>query len=119
MPIYEYRCKECHQLFEKWRKQVEDESVVHNCPICKGSAERLISHTTFALKGGGWYVTEYGSKKNELASEGKSSEKSCTPSAAASCGKAPGAGESSAPVGEAAAASCKSCTADCASGVAS
>lgn len=67
MPIYEYRCKECHQVFETWCKQIEDQAVPHNCPICKGAAERLISHTSFALKGSGWYATEYGSRKTENA----------------------------------------------------
>lgn len=63
MPIYEYRCKDCHQLFEEWCRHIEDESVPHFCPICKSEARRLVSNTTFALKGGGWYVTEYGSRK--------------------------------------------------------
>lgn len=62
MPIYEYRCEDCQQLFEEWCKHVEDESVLHNCPICKGAAKRIMSHNSFALKGGGWYVTEYGSR---------------------------------------------------------
>ncbi|MDL2267832.1 zinc ribbon domain-containing protein [Desulfovibrio sp. OttesenSCG-928-G15] len=70
MPIYEYRCEECKQLFEEWCKHVEDESTPHACPICKGHAERIISHTSFALKGGGWYVTEYGSRKSDGAGAG-------------------------------------------------
>lgn len=65
MPIYEYRCKECQQVFEEWCKHIEDKTVSHSCPICKGEAERLISNTSFALKGGGWYVTEYGSHKDK------------------------------------------------------
>lgn len=65
MPIYEYRCKECQQVFEEWCKRIEDEKVTHVCPICKGQADRLISNTSFALKGGGWYVTEYGSHKGK------------------------------------------------------
>ena len=64
MPIYEYRCIECQQLFEEWCKHAEGSSTNHNCPICKGRACRIISNTTFALKGGGWYVTEYGSRRN-------------------------------------------------------
>lgn len=67
MPIYEYRCTECQQLFEEWCKHVEDESIPHACPICKGRSTRIISNTSFALKGGGWYVTEYGSRKTDGA----------------------------------------------------
>lgn len=80
MPIYEYRCKECHQLFEEWCRHIEDDNVTHNCPICKGQAQRLVSHTSFALKGGGWYVTEYGSHK------GKKEESHVSTSADASGG---------------------------------
>lgn len=63
MPIYEYRCTECHQLFEEWCRHIESANVPHFCPICKGGAKRLVSNTSFALKGGGWYATEYGSRK--------------------------------------------------------
>lgn len=64
MPIYEYRCTDCHQLFEEWCRHIENANVPHFCPICKGSAQRLVSNTSFALKGGGWYATEYGSRKD-------------------------------------------------------
>lgn len=63
MPIYEYRCTDCHQLFEEWCRHIESANVPHFCPICKGSAKRLVSNTSFALKGGGWYATEYGTRK--------------------------------------------------------
>jgi putative FmdB family regulatory protein len=82
MPIYEYRCAECQQLFEEWCKHIEDEDASHSCPICKGRAHRLISHSSFALKGGGWYVTEYGSHKGlkeESSSAASSEAASCTP----------------------------------------
>lgn len=31
------------------------------CPSCGAMAKRLISQTSFALKGGGWYKDGYGS----------------------------------------------------------
>jgi putative FmdB family regulatory protein len=100
MPIYEYRCLECHQDFEEWCKHAEDDTTLRSCPICKGHSKRLISHTTFALKGGGWYATEYGARKNaSSAREGDSAlssgeaplaasmeEKTTTPPAMASGG---------------------------------
>lgn len=64
MPIYEYRCQECHQVFEEWCKHVEEGAAVRSCPICKGQAKRLVSNTSFALKGTGWYATEYGTHKH-------------------------------------------------------
>ncbi len=58
MPIYEYRCNACEQIFEEWQNSFDDKHP--DCPVCGGSAERILSNTTFVLKGGGWYVSEYG-----------------------------------------------------------
>ncbi len=58
MPIYEYRCIACEQIFEEWQKSFEEADP--SCPVCGGDSERVISNTTFVLKGGGWYVSEYG-----------------------------------------------------------
>ena len=93
MPIYEYRCKDCHQVFEEWCKHIEEKSVRRSCPICKGQAERLISNTSFALKGGGWYTTEYGTHKNHAVADS-------APGAASADAAQPAvpAGEKSAPV---------------------
>lgn len=57
MPIYEYRCLDCAQLFEEWQKDFQSREVP--CPVCGGKSERLISNTSFVLKGSGWYVTDY------------------------------------------------------------
>jgi putative FmdB family regulatory protein len=61
MPIYEYRCKKCGKEFEIFQKM--SDPVIKTCKICKGPANRLISMSSFHLKGGGWYVTDYGGKK--------------------------------------------------------
>ena len=65
MPIYEYRCEDCQQIFEEWQKHFEDQEVT--CPVCNGNAKRLISHTSFILKGSGWYVTDYARGKSKSA----------------------------------------------------
>jgi len=57
MPIYEYRCQECQQTFEEWQKDFAERKVP--CPVCGGKAERLISSSSFVLKGGGWYSDAY------------------------------------------------------------
>ncbi len=96
MPIYEYRCKDCQQIFEEWSKHIDDQKKDHNCPICRGPAERLVSQTSFALKGNGWYVTEYGSHKGktEDAPSRKTEEASaCAGECKAPC-KAEGSAES-------------------------
>ncbi len=73
MPIYEYHCPHCRKNFEEWLKS-DDDASMHPCPTCGASSPRIISQTTFILKGGGWYVTEYGSHHTE--SEGASPETS-------------------------------------------
>lgn len=57
MPIYEYQCQKCQHKFEEIQK-VSDPHVA-TCPQCGGTVERLISQTSFALKGGGWYKDGY------------------------------------------------------------
>lgn len=62
MPIYEYTCPKCHEVFEEWLKfsEIRDTAV---CPVCGAQAGHIISKTAFVLKGGGWYVTDYGYRK--------------------------------------------------------
>ncbi|MBQ7607568.1 MAG: zinc ribbon domain-containing protein [Desulfovibrionaceae bacterium] len=62
MPIYEYECPSCGRIFEEWVK-VSEAHGEEACPACGTPSPRVISHTSFVLKGGGWYVTEYGYRK--------------------------------------------------------
>ncbi|MDR1776341.1 MAG: zinc ribbon domain-containing protein [Desulfovibrio sp.] len=62
MPIYEYFCPVCRKVFEEWTKSVNDDTV-EPCPQCGASSSRVMSHTSFVLKGGGWYVSDYGYRK--------------------------------------------------------
>ena len=73
MPTYEYRCNNCEKTFEVF-KSIKDETVP-SCPYC-GSNDviRLISPTSFILKGSGWYVTDYG-RGSSTASSSVSSSK--------------------------------------------
>ncbi len=64
MPIYEYSCSKCNQVFEEWT-QHHDAPDSMACPNCGGTAERIVSNTSFMLKGTGWYVTEYGTHKGK------------------------------------------------------
>jgi putative FmdB family regulatory protein len=70
MPIYEYECDGCNEIFEIFHKIDEDCKVA--CPKCLGSAKKLISAPNFVLKGSGFYVNDYPSKSR---SEGKKAEK--------------------------------------------
>jgi putative FmdB family regulatory protein len=82
MPIYEYECQACGHRFEEWQKMSDDPIKV--CPKCKKrKVEKLISHTSFQLKGGGWYSDLYASQKPTGSAESSGGK----PSDSASSGK--------------------------------
>jgi len=64
MPVYEYQCTKCGQIQEALQK-ISD-SPLETCPSCKGHLKKLISQSTFHLKGSGWYVTDYGGAKTGI-----------------------------------------------------
>jgi putative FmdB family regulatory protein len=88
MPVYEYYCQACDHEWE--REQRISEDPVKSCPKCKArKAKRLISRTSFVLKGSGWYSDLYssgGAKKG--GDEAAGSEASGEPSGEASGGDA-------------------------------
>lgn len=65
MPIYEYKCETCGHEFEELQKF--SHAPIDICPKCGGPASRLISQSTFILKGSGWYVTDYAKKDKNSA----------------------------------------------------
>lgn len=79
MPIYEYSCSHCHELSEVLQKL--NEKAPELCPSCQksGGMEKVVSHSAFHLKGGGWYKDLYSSKKPSEASneKGAKTEKKC------------------------------------------
>ena len=70
MPIYEYQCDRCSEVFEIFHKIDEECRVA--CPKCLGPVRKLISATNFVLKGSGFYVNDYPSESRK---EGKKKEK--------------------------------------------
>jgi putative FmdB family regulatory protein len=75
MPIYEYACEKCESEFEV--EQRITDGPVKSCPRCKSKkVKRLISRTSFVLKGGGWYSDLYSSSgaKEDKASKSDSSD---------------------------------------------
>lgn len=62
MPIYEYQCPNCRHTFEEWVR-LADAHGQEPCPKCGAPSPRIMSHTSFVLKGGGWYVSDYGYRK--------------------------------------------------------
>ena len=58
MPIYEYRCERCGQNVEALQKM--SDAPLKVCKHCGEEAlQRVMSRTSFVLKGSGWYATDY------------------------------------------------------------
>jgi len=86
MPIYEYECTKCGNVEEVLQKF--SDKPLKKCRHCSGKLHKLISQSTFHLKGTGWYVTDYANKSksssdtkpkkstSESTTTEKSSEKS-------------------------------------------
>jgi putative FmdB family regulatory protein len=78
VPIYEYQCTKCGEIFEAFQK-ITDEPL-SQCKFCQAKVEKLISHSTFQLKGSGWYLTDYSRKNSSSSGETpKASEPSSKP----------------------------------------
>ncbi|MBU0969025.1 MAG: zinc ribbon domain-containing protein [Proteobacteria bacterium] len=73
MPVYEYQCTACGQVEEALQKI--SEPPLESCSQCKGQLTKLISHSSFHLKGSGWYVTDYGGAKTGAGTVEKSTSK--------------------------------------------
>ncbi len=78
MPTYDYRCKNCGYVFEKFQMITAEPLGSGDCPVCAGDVERLISGGAGLLfRGSGFYFTDYRSEgyKKAASEEKKSSEK--------------------------------------------
>jgi putative FmdB family regulatory protein len=74
MPIYEYKCKKCGREFEMFQGIADP--AAKSCKFCKGSVRKMMSLSSFHLKGSGWYATDYNGKKAPAAENKKESKES-------------------------------------------
>jgi len=74
MPIYEYECTNCGRIVEAIQKF--SERPLTKCTHCSGKLQKLISHSSFHLKGTGWYVTDYAGKSSGNSSQHKAESSS-------------------------------------------
>ncbi len=61
MPLYEFQCPACGQVFEELRRAGDMSPAA--CPQCGASAPHILSLSAFALKGSGFYATDYGNRR--------------------------------------------------------
>ncbi|UCE54266.1 MAG: zinc ribbon domain-containing protein [Desulfobacterales bacterium] len=74
MPIYEYECAKCGRIEEVLQKF--SDKPLKKCRHCSGKLHKLVSHSTFHLKGNGWYVTDYADKSKASSTASKESKTS-------------------------------------------
>jgi putative FmdB family regulatory protein len=60
MPVYEFECQSCEEVHEIW--QSLSEAPASACPSCRGPLKKIISKSSFHLKGGGWFADGYSNK---------------------------------------------------------
>lgn len=72
MPIYEYKCSQCGQVFEVMEKFSAPPLTRHE--TCGGLVERLLSAPALQFKGTGWYITDYARSGAKDGKNGKSKE---------------------------------------------
>ncbi|MDZ7642241.1 MAG: zinc ribbon domain-containing protein [Desulfurivibrio sp.] len=72
MPIYEYECQSCRKITEA--RQSLREAPLSACPECDGELTKIISQTSFTLKGGGWYADGYSSPAADPRSHHRSAK---------------------------------------------
>jgi len=89
MPIYEYECEECKKVVEAI--QSFSDAPLTDCPSCSGTLQKLISKSSFHLKGGGWYADGYNGCSNDKPSKAKPEAKTSSTPPAACPKKAEGA----------------------------
>lgn len=75
MPIYEYQCQKCGVV--EVTQRITDKALT-KCPTCKAKVKKLISNTSFQLKGTGWYITDY-ARKGQSNGDSDSSKSSKAP----------------------------------------
>ena len=71
MPLYEYACSRCEKVHEVMQKFAD--APLEACPECSGPVTKLMSLSSFSLKGSGWYTTDY-KKSGAPKSESKAAE---------------------------------------------
>ncbi|MCI0485392.1 MAG: zinc ribbon domain-containing protein [Blastocatellia bacterium] len=96
MPIYEYVCEKCGSHLEVMQKV--GDAPLKRCRECRGKLEKIISRTSFQLKGSGWYMTDYSRNSSTISADkgDKASEKNSESASSSDTGsgaKASGKGD--------------------------
>lgn len=79
MPIYAYKCSNCHHEQDVLQKM--SDPILEVCPACGQSTyQKQVTAAGFQLKGSGWYVTDFRNGGKSADSGGSSSSSSSSDS---------------------------------------
>ena len=79
MPLYEYQCSKCSYVWELIQRM--SDAPPKSCPECRGrKVGKLLSRTSFVLKGSGWYADGYSGESNKSSSKSSGSSKASSDS---------------------------------------
>ena len=79
MPMYEYQCSKCGYSWELIQRM--SDAPPKTCPECRSrKVGKLMSRTSFVLKGSGWYADGYSGKSNKGSGSGSDSSTSSSSS---------------------------------------
>ncbi len=88
MPVYEYECPACEKVYEV--HQGMNDVPLTSCSVCGGEVKKIMSMSSFHLKGGGWYSDGYASSSSSQGESKETTEKKSTDTnstkKASSCG---------------------------------
>jgi len=65
-PIYEFRCDKCGRIMEESLPMTSKKEVTVCIHCNEYGAHRILSQSTFVLKGGGWYSDAYNKKVEKI-----------------------------------------------------
>jgi len=78
MPVYEYECDSCGKVFEVQQRMAD--APLTDCPECDGTVKKVMSMSSFQLKGGGWYADGYSSARKDAGTASSSTPPPSCPS---------------------------------------
>ncbi len=90
MPVYEYECESCCKVFEVQQRMAD--APLSSCPECEGSVKKVMSMSSFQLKGGGWYADGYASTQKGSAASGSPASTATTATTATTSATPPPCG---------------------------
>ena len=83
MPLYEYQCDQCGQVFEVIQKFVDAPLTTHE-KCGGGSVHRLLSAPALQFKGSGFYVNDYAKNSSSSSGNGPTKKTDSTASSSSS-----------------------------------